>query len=495
MVFNPVKLLNESVVIIIVCIALAGVWRYRDRVLAALTGDDKIHGGCLDCIWNTFFQCCGACTGDWTRCFTECQICPARYRKRNLVRLLGQALGLTTHTVEMKNITVGDLPFQGRGDFYLSVGNTTNPEMFTSVSEEKLPKVVHFPEVLTLKLRFNPLEGRICIKVRELNVFGSEDVCVLYLGAMHVLQWAWSTENMKRFEMKALDQAFENETPPWILAEFSEAVEPRQIDNIRDYETVYTATKQGETWVAEQSDMVDYKHHHPLLDPSGHAIDEPLEEDLRQIARLARCARWSFHFCNIWTFVLVIAYSFFRLYVWSCYRRFTWLTEARLYDVNATTKIGFPVSFKQMESIGSQCAKAVEGTGEIGVPCAPSADQINVICNEPKNGGTWFESNKQPWPMAFAGTEWVETLTGRPTGITCFHGLCEVRSFIVKYEKEFIALCVLVVLSNVLLRCACNSCIRSRRSDLQRQRQEEAKAFRTDRATQMQQARGTFRFW
>lgn len=495
MVLNPVKLLNESVVIIIVSIALAGVWRYRDRVLAALTGDDKIHGGCLDGLWYTFGQCCGTCTGDWTRCFTECQICPARYWKRNFVRLLGQWLGLTTHTVEMKNITVGDLSFNGRGDFYLSVGNTTNPEMYSSVAEEKLPKVVHFPEILTLKLRFSPLEGRICIKVRELNVFGSEDVCQVYLGAMQVLQWAWSNENMKRFEMKPLDQAFENETPPWILVEFGEASEIREIDNIRDYDSVHTATRQGETLTAERHELMEYKHHNPLLDPSGHAIDEPLEEDLRQIARMQSCARWSFHFCNIWTFSWMLSYSFFRVYVWSCYRRFEWLTEARLYNVNATTPIVFPLSFHKMESIGSQCAKKVEGTGLEGVACRPSEEQVNVICDVPKNGGTFFETTRQPWPMAFAGTQWVEDLTGKQTGITCFRGLCEVRSFIVKYEEEFICLAALIVLSNIVLRCACNSCIRSKRTDLQRQRQEEQKAFKTSRKEQLSQARGTFRFW
>eukprot|EP00930_Biecheleria_cincta_P058077 TRINITY_DN43928_c0_g1_i1.p1 TRINITY_DN43928_c0_g1~~TRINITY_DN43928_c0_g1_i1.p1 ORF type:complete len:495 (-),score=69.39 TRINITY_DN43928_c0_g1_i1:44-1528(-) len=492
--FNPVKLVNEAVVIIIVVIALAGVWRYRDRVLAALTGDDKIHGGILDCIWNSCFLCCGTCTGDWTRCFTECQLCPARYRKRNLVRLVGQWLGLTTHTVEMKNITVGDLPFAGRGDFYVSVGNATNPEMFTSVAEEKLPKVVHFPEIITLKLRASPLEGRICIKVRELNVFGSQDVCVCYLGAMNVLHWAWSNENMKRFEMKTLDQAFEHETPPWILVEFGEAAEPRQIDLIRDYETVTTATKQGDTWTTTQMDMAEYKQHSPLLDPTGHAIDEPLEEDLRQIARMQSCAVWSFHFCNVWTFIVVLAYGAFRLYVWSCYRRFVWLTEARLYNVNATTPIKFPLSFHQMETIGSQCAEEVEGTGERGVPCRPSSAQVRVICDEPKNGGTFFQTTQQPWPMAFAGTDWIESVTGGRTGLPCFQGLCEVRDFIAKYEVEFIALCVLVVMSNIILRCACNSCIRSKRSELQRMRQEQSKMFRKNRQEQ-EQSRGGIRFW
>lgn len=423
-----------------------------------------------------------------------CQICPKKHRNRNLVRYVGQQLGLCTYSVEMRNITVGDLPFDGRGDFYLSVGNATNPEMFTSVAEEKLPKVVHFPEVLTLKLRWSPLEGRLCLKVRELNVFGSDDVCVCYLNAMQVLAWA-DTGEMKRFEMKPMDQAFERETPPWILCEFSEAMEPRHIDEIRDTDFVTTATKTGEGYKVEYSNLVDFKHERPLLDPSGHAIDEPLEEDLRQIERMQRCARWSFHFCNMWTFILVIAYGFFRFYVWSCYRRFTWLTEARLYNVNATTPIKFPVSFKQMESIGSQCAKEVEGTGQLGVACRPSVEQINVICDEPQNGGTWFETVKQPWPMAFAGTEWLEDLTGGRTGIHCFRGLCEVRNFIVKYEKEFIALCVLVILSNVLLRCACNSCIRSKRHALQRQRQNEAQAFRNTRNQQMQQSQGRFRFW
>jgi hypothetical protein len=63
-----------------------------------------------------------------------------------LVKWFGRQVGLVSHAVEIRNITVGDLPFDQRGDFYLSIECSTNPPMITALQEEKLPKVVHFPK-------------------------------------------------------------------------------------------------------------------------------------------------------------------------------------------------------------------------------------------------------------------------------------------------------------------------------------------------------------
>merc|ERR1719181_1660764 len=100
-------------------------------------------------------------------------------------------VGWATYSIELKNITVGDLPFdEGRGDFYLFIEASTNPPMVTALQEEKLPKVVHFPEIISLKIRDSPLEKRVRIVVKELNVIGSQEVCDCHLSATSLIDWA-----------------------------------------------------------------------------------------------------------------------------------------------------------------------------------------------------------------------------------------------------------------------------------------------------------------
>jgi len=213
--------------------------------------------------------------------------------------------------------------------------------------------VVHFPEILTLKLRNSWLESAVCITVKELNILGSQDLCQVHINPMSVLRWSSDTnEKMKRFEMKTLDITRETVTPAWILLEFDEPQEVREIDNLRDADLVRTATRTGDRQYAEV-DLTTYKQQYSLLDPSGHAMDEPLEEDLSEIRTMRTCAAWCFACWNCWTSMLVLAYLGFRTYVWSCYRRFNWLTMARLNE--AKSAITFPISFPDMQKIGSQC--------------------------------------------------------------------------------------------------------------------------------------------
>merc|ERR1719409_930047 len=171
--------------------------RYRENVMLALTGDTHIHANILDCLWSTL-RCCGTCTGDWTRRFTSSSCCPValhcgcctlNVKNKNIVKEFGRLIGFATHDVEFKNITVGDLPFPTRGDFYLTVECSSNPDQVTSLREDADPKVVHFPEVLTMRMRKSWLENKVMIKVRELNVLGSQELCELRISAMNVIDW------------------------------------------------------------------------------------------------------------------------------------------------------------------------------------------------------------------------------------------------------------------------------------------------------------------
>eukprot|EP00438_Fugacium_kawagutii_P006116 Skav220124 [mRNA] locus=scaffold731:141207:143468:- [translate_table: standard] len=316
---------------------------------------------------------------------------------------------MSTYTVELRNIVIGDLPFDGRGDVYLSVECAANPAMMTAVSEDKQAKVIHFPEILTVRVRNNLLEGNVRITVKRMNVFGSEDLCMVVISPMNIVHWASQTEEaekIKRFQMKTLNLDLERETPPWILVEFGQPMEVRDIDNIRSVDTIRTATRDNQ---AQEFNVATYKHTYYLLDARGHAIDEPMEEDLAEVRGMRLRAVWCFHLCCCWSILIVLAYAFVRAYVWSCYRRFNWLTMAVLNNnTESGQKMNFPISFHNMEKMGRQCDAEVKGTGLQGVPCRPNLDQINVLCDNFE----FLHDHGQPWPKAFAGYGFVEDVVG-----------------------------------------------------------------------------------
>jgi hypothetical protein len=182
--------------------------------------------------------------------------------------MVGRFLGIGSHTIELKNIVAGDLPFDfANGDFYLSVECAANPPMVTSLAEDNSPKVVHWPEVVTLKLRASSMEQRVRIAVKELNVVGSVELCELYLSATDIIDWSddgpsdviqdpnskmWQRANndsdiatvaasnsqahfrtkIRRFAMKVLDHEIERETPPWISLCFEQPTEARRLETL-----------------------------------------------------------------------------------------------------------------------------------------------------------------------------------------------------------------------------------------------------------------------
>lgn len=471
---NPVDFVAEILVTLAVVVALIFLWQYRARVMIVLTGDDKFHGNVLDCIWCCCFQCCGFCTGDWTRCLTMSQFCPRRLRRQNLVKVAGQLLGMSTYTVELRNIVVGDLPFDGRADVYLSVECAANPAMMTAVAEDRQGKVVHFPEIITVRVRNNLLEGNVRITVKQMNVFGSEDLCKVVISPMNVVHWAShdeSGERIKRFQMKTVNMELERETPSWILIEFGQPMEVRDIDNIKSVDTIRTATRDNQ---AQEFNVATYKHTYYLLDARGHAIDEPMEEDLAEVRSMRLKAVWCFHMCNCWTFLLIIAYSIARVYVWSCYRRFNWLTMAVLNN-STTQRADFPISFHDMEKIGHQCDAEVKGTGLQGVPCRPSLAQINVLCQN----SLYLDGVHQPWPKAFAGYSFVEDLVGQNSvGVPCLAGICNVRQKIVEHEWIIIGSLMGMLVANCFFRWCMDARIRQVKARKLLERQKRAQEFR-----------------
>jgi len=464
-VFNPVEWVSQIVVLIVVSFVVVLMVKYWDRVLVAITGDDRIHATSLDCIWWTFFRCFGTCNGDWTRILTRWPCCPRGFRGTNLVRQVGQWIGITTYTVELKNIVVGDLPWEHRGDFYLCVETQQNPPMVTSLAEEKLPKVVHFPEVITLRLRWSPLEEQVRISVKELNFFGSTKLCETHISAMRLLDWASEPNREKRFMMKPSDTSFEAETPPWLHVELSHGDDQRELDKFHGHpNTVRTATQDGHY---KDFDIKEFKRDYTLLDNTGHAIQEPLEDDLQGIERRAWCVQQAHHSLTVWSCVAVGAYVCFRVYVGSCYQRFGFVAMAYL------NKHTFPISTAALKGVADKCEADMKGAGfDPGLPCKPSYEQVMDMCLTREQGGH-FPAD-QPRVRAFAG---ILADYGVDFGIPCSSDMCVINKQLERYDHCTVWFVIAALVVPCLVRIIGNAWVRSVKHSIQRKRAEQTRIF------------------
>jgi len=479
---DPLKLVNELVVIVVVIVALAFLWKYRDRVIMALTGDTVIHITPLGCLWWTFFRCCGSCTGDWTRYLTRCICCCCKgLRGANLVREFGKLLGLQTYTVEMKNLVVGDLPFSGHGDFYLSVECSANPPMMTSLQMESNPKVVHFPEVITLRLRNSILEEKVTITVKELNVLGSDEICEVRLSAVSIIDWAshgWRSERhiqdrTKRFEMKPASRLIETVTQPWILVEFDEPTDERGLSSWNyKANTVRTMTDAN---IAQDYTVKATKDIYTLVNANDNDVEEPDEDDLWKIECARNCVSRCYNIFQCLSFLLVLTYCSGRFYIWSCYRQFKCLTMVKMNNES------FPISLTHLRDLVKKCENKYLGTGhKDGVPCRPSPDQVIEVCqNSELYNFSIPDVPHQPRPTAFKAIIHDLTDYNLKRGIPCVKNVCKLNAQLAQYDTECTIICVVLIISTCLVRWFLNYMIRWWRGHLAKQRNDEKKDFRT----------------
>jgi len=519
---NPVKMVEELAMLCAMMILLMFLFKYRDRVLLALTGDDHIHGGFLDVVWWTL-RCGGSCTGDWTRDVTNHCIClPQRCRGCNIIKELGRMLGFASKNVEIKNIVVGDLPFQSRGDFYLTVQCASNPDQVTSLAEDKDPKVVHFPEVLTLRIRNSPLEEGVKITVRELNILGSQDLCEVKLSAMNVVDWsddiptdANPNARTKRFSMKPIDAdgGLEMETPPWILVEFGKPHDPRHLDLLRGNPDIVRTTVAGaEDGRTKDLGFSAFKTEFNLLDAGGHIINEPDEADLASIRMLRKCLVWILGVFNCVVFFCIGVFSLFRFYLWSCYTQYNHIAMAVMHNMT------FPTSLSALHDLAETCDKETMGTGLLpGIPCRPSEDQITEVCHnlppgQPDPGAGRLLIHKyigvdvKGLSCAIGGPmsglrEYVAHM-GKSNTTNSFHsiasnthsfatsylnsdqtnstaseeaGICEVRNAVAPFDSIIYITMVVMILSTCCCRLTGNQMIRTRKNKKQADRAEKTK--------------------
>jgi hypothetical protein len=406
-------------------------------------------------------------------------------------------MGWQSSAVEIRNIVVGDLPFDGLGDFYLSIDCAHNPAMVTSIQEEKHPKVVHFPEILTLKIRNSFLEPRVKITVKELNALGSNELCVVNLSSEKLVDWAEDenpNERTKRFTMRPCDYDIERATPAWILLEFATADDVREIEGMKhgNYKEVRAwvpsaeATNLGaaplfhgegntaDPWREGPRQVVStklqtFKKQYYLLDDTGNPMSEPSEDELARYERMRKsnvCCLCMYQFIIV---LIVVGYCVFRFYVWSCYRHFKWVTIAKLREEQEAQKTGadwrakFPMSTATMHDIVKFCHNAVRGTGVPPgeSPCRPSPQQIGAVCRTPPPG-------KRPGAFTVLLHNWFAIEWDGSKLTPCFNGLCAFRDKLVEWDWTIAALCVFLVISTFFLRCCLQDRITSaRRHDQQ----------------------------
>lgn len=415
---DPLHSMQQLLVVGIGALVLIFAWIYRGRILHLLTGDDRIHLTCGDAVWYgcCLCRCCPCCfffpwcsDGEWTRLLTNCPCCPHWLYRKNICKTVGRCLGFVSHTVEIRNITVGDLPFDQRGDFYLSIECTKNPPMVTALQEEKLPKIVHFPEILCLKVKESFLEPYVRIVVRECNVLGSNDLCDIHLAPVSIVEWSKQDppKNMMRFQMRVLDKGIERITPPWCLVEFSEAEDVRGIEadaqlatrhEVRTWVPVSDHTvlesghppiaqpggvhgrganswRNGETRQNVDLKITDFKGAYSLLDDAGNPIQEPEESNLAKYRCKRICFNCIFGFSQCLVFTLALVWGLFRWYVFSCYRHFRWVTIAK-----DTTGVAFPISIADLRSLVKECHEDFDGTGIQNTRCRPTSSEIQAVC-------------------------------------------------------------------------------------------------------------------
>lgn len=385
---NPVQEINQLLIFLLAVLLLGAAYKYRHRVIFLFTGDDRIHMGFLDFIYFWCCRCGGICDGEWTRRFSQDGI--------NLKQEAGRKLGVVSIPVLVTNIVAGDLPFKGAGDFYLTVEVGDNPPMSTAVTENTTGKVVHFNQPLVCRVRDSVLENQIRFVVKELNIFGSQEVAELRLSPVRFCEWVRVRPNkVMRFQLEPMDTSFDSDKPAWL------AFELEQSQQWRGSEKFKVHLKDQETGMFHTVTSKEFKYHYHLVDRTGEpaAQNEP-EDNAEVVHRVIQ--RKKAEGCCIATFVLIIVFGAigWRLYLWKCWKEFREITQ---------------------KNKGNMVAM-------------PTHDEIMQTCDSVTGAER---------PVVF--NRWAHEYWGGHS-IPCFAGVCQVRDQFVEYRVPFFIVLTFLVL-------------------------------------------------
>mmetsp|Transcript_57555 Transcript_57555/g.168557 ORF Transcript_57555/g.168557 Transcript_57555/m.168557 type:complete len:565 (+) Transcript_57555:60-1754(+) len=226
--FEPLKSFDQFIILCLMiagCLALIYYWR---SVLKCCLGDDKLRIDRFQMIYWGFFQCCGCCDGEWTRCISaNCCCCNPGLKGRNLKRLAGESLGIYPLTIRVQNVVVGGLPqdryswFPRNPDLFLQViADESSPTLNTEVVAEANTECVQFTSNLTLLVKNNPSDDPVRFIVKRMNLTGSTEVADCSVNPARLVMWA--RENRKvRIQMGGSSRRSDPLCMPWILLDLS----------------------------------------------------------------------------------------------------------------------------------------------------------------------------------------------------------------------------------------------------------------------------------
>eukprot|EP00397_Hematodinium_sp_SG-2012_P020293 GEMP01020898.1.p1 GENE.GEMP01020898.1~~GEMP01020898.1.p1 ORF type:complete len:559 (+),score=60.06 GEMP01020898.1:84-1679(+) len=437
--FDIVECFNQYLVLIIIAVALAVMWRYKNRIIFLLTGDDRLHGNVLDVVWYACRKCFGLFPND-------CHYCGINFKKS-----CGRACGLMSTPLRLLNIRAGDLPFHGRGDFYLTIECGDHPPITTSVVEDADAKVVHFIEPINIRLRDNLLENKLVFSIKEEDVFGSKVLCTFSIEAKMLfdqLDIAKAERGhsfiMRRFRMDVVRPDWIEETPPWIIMEISTEIDSNLVD-VHDNPSNHTTalmtrmplltngTMGRRSTICEKYNPEELKESFELVDGQGRVVMEPNEGDLARLRTYKKHKLYESYIFFVVIFLVIAVYSAFRFYTWSCFHQFREIT------IGLDDKKHLPFSYEVLTRIAKSCKGEIPET----LPnCFPSHEKVEVTCKK---------IDETDRPKAFAQlwyryTGWNHS----PLTVQCFPSICKVHQHLEANDYKIIAflllLCVLYLL-------------------------------------------------
>ena len=337
---------NNLLILLLIALGLYIIYLYRDRVITLLTGDDRVHFDVHSTIWQ-ILTCCRLCECECTRALTSSPCWPFPGSKgRNLLRLLGQNLGVVQIPIELTNIIVGDLPAMSSGDYYLTVETSSNPPQITAVVENADPKVVAFPDSLIIKVRNSTLESNVRFCVKKMHAVGSVEICDCYISPKMLLLWEENEQGPVRIRMEPCRRDYNFTLPAWILMELREHVQPSR--GVNQFDITVRNIRTGDAIPYETPQ--DFKKDYSLVDVSGFQSQEPDETSVGNIDAAHRAKA----VCLGQLFMILLlgsgCFLSSRLYCKACFQRYSEITVLNNFGVL------FPVFSHDRTFYSERCA-------------------------------------------------------------------------------------------------------------------------------------------
>jgi hypothetical protein len=342
------------------------IWFKQDAVLMMLTGDSKIHWSRYDSAFWCCFRCCGLSSGEWTRSLSavicKCEVWPLfsrRYAGRNLIRVLGECLGMVPTQVLVENVVVGDLPCSWlRSRLYLQVEVGDSPPQVSEVLEDCNPKVAHFQTRFTLAVLRGGHGAPVRFVVRELHMLGHRDICECHVNQWDIIDWSGagsqsSPKGPLRFRMyppSGGDQAAARTLPSWIFLEFTIPDEQPAASRAMGSFGLSMVLSNGD--VVETESAKKFKQDYQLLSSGGEPLPPNYEPDEDKVSGLQKTKVQQIRivrFCVVSVLLFWLGFVLYVSYFASCW------VEWKKIAILVEHDLDFPVTQSEQQRVWHEC--------------------------------------------------------------------------------------------------------------------------------------------